>query len=611
MRAFAFRSMRYLPETLAAFSRLGTRTVCFAAANTLSSLGVPYSSYPPIWVGPEQYDWEPLDRQVHDILTHVPDAELMVMVDLNTPDWWVRLHGHHGAHCDTFYELGRTIASDTWRRETLAYQRAFLEYMESHYRDRVVAYMLQCGCTTEWQDHSMGQESPSRLAAWRRWRKERGHEDPVDIPPRSVREHLSHPPFRDPLADALAVDYWRFGHSLVADTILFFAAAAQEVLEHRVPLGLFYGYILEHGPGRLLYEGHLGYERVFSSPDIDFAMAPGTYQDRRIGEPSGVMLCVDSLRLRGKTYVHEIDHRTHTARSITLLGRAIPGHADGFADAAESIAGLQREFCLALCKGAGLWWFDMFGGWYDDPALLSPIGQMRALWDRWAGHEGASVDQVALVVDPGSMFYVGGDASLVRGCLGQQRNALGRLGAPYAIYSTGDLEAVQWDAYRLVVVPNLFYADDAMVARVRHTIAGGGRTVVWCYASGILGASGHDPAGIERLTGVPWGTDELCIREMGDWTSAYVPDNHVGWRTLRQLAQKAGVHLYGDGGEAIYATERLLASHSAQGGERTFRLPRKVALVRELFTNRVVARETDHFTDRLPGPGTVLYALEP
>jgi len=610
VRCFAFRSFRYLPDMLDAFGEFGTRTICFGASNTLSSLGVPYCSYPSIWIGPEQYDWDPLDQQVTDILAHVPDADLMVMVDLNTPDWWVRLHGQHGRHRDTFYDLGATIASTEWRDETLAYQQALLEHMEERYAEHVGAYMLQCGCTTEWQDHSMGQESPSRLAAWRKWRLERGHPDPVDIPVRSTRERLGHPPFRDPVEDELAIDYWRFGHALVADTILLFAQAAQQVLQHRVPVGVFYGYVLEHGPGRLLYEGHLAYERVFSSPDIDFAMAPGTYQERRIGGASGVMTCVDSLKLHGKSYIHEIDHRTHTARSVTLLGRAIPGHADGFADTAESIAGLRREFCLALCRGLGMWWFDMFGSWYDDPDVLAAIGEMRKIWDEWRGHEGEPVDEVALLVDPESMLYVGGDEPLVAESLAQQRHALGLLGAPYAIYSTADLEAIDWDPFHLVVVPNLFYADGDTTKRLREALGGGGRTVVWPRSAGILGSRGWDPAGVERLTGVPWNTSSLTTRDMGGWTSVYVPDDHVDWSTLRALAQEAGVHLYGDGGEAIYATERLLASHSGSGGKRTFHLPRHVASVRELFTGRAVAHDTERFVDDLPAPATVLYAIE-
>jgi hypothetical protein len=610
VRRFAFRSFRYLPDMLDAFRGFGTRLICFGASNTLSSLGVPYCSYPPIWTGPEQYDWEPLDQQVSDILTRVPDAELMVMVDLNTPDWWVRLHGQHGRHRDTFYDLGATIASEKWRDDTLAYQHALLEQMELHYANHVVAYMLQCGCTTEWQDHSMGQESPSRLAAWRRWRVGRGHPDPLDIPMRSVREHLEHPPFRDPVEDGLAIDYWRFGHALVADTILLFARAAQEVLQHRVPVGVFYGYVLEHGPGRLLYEGHLAYERVFRSPDIDFIMAPGTYQERRIGDASGVMTCVDSLKLHGKSYIHEIDHRTHTARSVTLLGRAIPGHADGFADTAESIAGLRREFCLALCKGLGMWWFDMFGSWYDDPDVLAAIGKMREIWDQWCGHEGASVDEVALLVDPDSMLYVGGDDPLVAESLARQRHALGLLGAPYAIYSMGDLEAIDWEPFRLVVVPNLFYADDDITKRLRETLGRGGRTVVWTRAAGMLGPEGCDPAGVERLTGVPWGTSRLTIRDMGAFKSVYVPHDHVDRPTLRALTLDAGVHLYADGGEAIYSTERLLASHSGTGGEHPFYLRRKAASVRELFSDRIVARDTDRFVDDLPAIATVLYALE-
>jgi len=71
----------------------------------------------------------------------------------------------------------------------------------------------------------------------------------------------------------------------------------------------------------------------------------------------------------------------------------------------------------------------------------------------------------------------------------------------------------------------------------------------------------------------------------------------------------AGVHLYGNGGEPVYANARFLASHSQEGGVRAFRLPRKCLAVRELFSNQIVAHNCDHFEDTLSAPGTVLYQL--
>jgi|GEM_PF-4372318 len=53
---------------------LGIHTVTCFPANTLSSVGVPYSPYPPIWLGPNMYDFALLDRQFQEILAANPRA---------------------------------------------------------------------------------------------------------------------------------------------------------------------------------------------------------------------------------------------------------------------------------------------------------------------------------------------------------------------------------------------------------------------------------------------------------------------------------------------------------------------------------------------------------
>jgi hypothetical protein len=98
----------------------------------------------------------------------------------------------------------------------------------------------------------------------------------VDIPSASVREHVSHDGLlRDPQVDAIALRYWRFCSEQIADTILAFGRSAQERIQKRVPLGAFYGYILEHAQGRLVSEGHLSGHRLLLSQEIDFLVAPG------------------------------------------------------------------------------------------------------------------------------------------------------------------------------------------------------------------------------------------------------------------------------------------------------------------------------------------------
>ena len=83
----------------ATFAGLGVPLRAFGVCNTESKLGVPYTSYPPVWLGRGRYDWKPLDDQVDDFLKASPAARFICMVDLNTPRWLAReLLQRAGAH---------------------------------------------------------------------------------------------------------------------------------------------------------------------------------------------------------------------------------------------------------------------------------------------------------------------------------------------------------------------------------------------------------------------------------------------------------------------------------------------------------------------------------
>ncbi len=76
---------------------------------------------------------------------------------------------------------------------------------------------------------------------------------------------------------------------------------------------------------------------------------------------------------------------------------------------------------------------------------------------------------------------------------------------------------------------------------------------------------------------------------------------------LRGLAQFAGVHLYNEAGDVLYATSQLLSVHTVAGGHRTFYLPKEAEVVYDLFEKRTVVEHTDQFEVNLPPRSTTLY----
>jgi len=271
---FAYRSFWPEPEAHRRFNKIGIDTVCFFAANTTNSLGEPYCKYPPIWVAdgsysPDgKYDFGPADDQISDLMEDSPNAKFICMVDLNTPTW---LQWRFG--CNTMTQLGRLCSDTEWRKVTAQYMRNFLSHMEELYADKIVAYVLSGGSTSEWYDHSDLAESKSRSIAWNK-ELESLDRPPSDIPGLSAREHIHFDNLlRDPEIDGDALQYIKFCANQVVDTIKFFLKEARTVIRPKAELGVFYGYPLVLGGERIIL-GNNDCEKLLKCPELDFIISP-------------------------------------------------------------------------------------------------------------------------------------------------------------------------------------------------------------------------------------------------------------------------------------------------------------------------------------------------
>lgn len=91
------------------------------------------------------------------------------------------------------------------------------------------------------------------------------------------------------------------------------------------------------------------------------------------------------------------------------------------------------------------------------------------------------------------------------------------------------------------------------------------------------------------------------------WSSVYIASPDVPAPVLRGIARFAGVHLYSEDGDVLYATPELLSVHSVSGGPRTFKLPKQVEVVYDLFNEKTLAKDVDSFQVDLPPASTALY----
>ena len=91
------------------------------------------------------------------------------------------------------------------------------------------------------------------------------------------------------------------------------------------------------------------------------------------------------------------------------------------------------------------------------------------------------------------------------------------------------------------------------------------------------------------------------------WNSIYVATPNLPPQLLPGIARFAGVHLYSEDGDVLYATRELLSVHTVGGGKRTFRLPQPVEVVYDLFADQAIARDVQAFDVELVPASTRLF----
>ncbi|MEN6496275.1 MAG: hypothetical protein ABFD16_18485 [Thermoguttaceae bacterium] len=611
--AFAYRSFWPEFEAMRQFKDAGVSTVCIFAANTDNSLGKPYSKYPPVWRWFGKYDFDSLDKQYDDVLAVNPNAQFICMIDLNTPIWLQRQLALRGqsAECESFTMLSCACANPAWRKATGEYLEAVVKHMEARYGDRVKAYLLACGQTDEWMDYSRGIAGRTKIQAWKTWLKSHGKAE-VPVP---TLERLDRASFdnliRDPAAEQDLVDYAQVTGDTIADTVLEFAAKTRAIIPKQRQIGMFFGYILELTGSRMVWAGHLEYERLYRSPDIDFFISPGTYGDRPMGGGSGFMVPNGTRVLNRKGFLHEIDHRTPTYNvkldDFVSIGWMVP-----WKNQAETDAGLKREFSLAMINQTSLWCFDMWGGVFKTPETLKVVEASKKLWDRFGAMPLKTRAEVALVVDPQSTRYLNDLHPVIPQIYQGTRNKLNRLGAPFEVFSFNDLPRVDLGQYRLIVFPGLFVVTPEKREVLKKYVFNNNRTVLFAYAPGICDGQSLNPDRVKELTGTAFKTPGASTVQRDGWKAVYVTSYEaITPQVLRQAAVAAGVTIVCQDPVPVYANERLLAIHMAQGGEKTLTLPADCRQVRELYTGQVIPVTQRRFSYTFKTPDTALFELVP
>ncbi|MBR5295490.1 MAG: hypothetical protein IKU24_02735, partial [Clostridia bacterium] len=585
----SFKSFRPSARNISDFSKAGVKLFSIFPGGITSALGVPYSLFGDSWVGDHKYDFDPVDRQIELFLENAPDCYFALMIQLDTRDWYLE---ENPDIPHSFRYLSQALCSEKWKKDAADYLKAIISHVEEKYGDRFYGYFMLCGFTTEWFSHFDKEAShPEKERAYQEYLKN----PKAKIPSQEILEGVEGEAFLSPEHKEEIKTFRKFHAETISDSILYFAKEAQSVIKHKKLLGVYFGYLLELDGERLWNDGHITYEKVFTSPDIDMISSPSSYCYRSEESTSAFMVTFDTLDQNDKLYYLEFDHITHL--SPEKVGDIlIPGGKNKCKNETETLNLMQRDFMLCASKGAALWWFDMFEGWFYSESMMNSIEEMIRLQSFLSKNENKSVAEI-LVVASGKDFYgVNKKSGLNTLCLGKMRNGLMRMGAPYDLYSPCSLNSVDLDSYKLIIFLTPFSLtkkekDFIAKAKKKH------KTILWIYApdfeqngeEGIFKTADMRVKALSEneenyifentafsLNDLPnprfyidddalplalyEGSKKIAIgmKKTPDYTSVYSAVANLDGSILRHVAKEAGVHIYCEDSETPQYTNSFI-----------------------------------------------------
>ena len=466
-----------------------------------------------MWTGYGEYDFSALDEVVYETLQGAPSAKLMLMLDADPPTWWFRKNPNAYAVDSKGNNVGISYASEKWREDVGVFYQALIEHVLAQpYAGHMFAVKIAAGATFEWQYYGVSLSECAdfgvdALNAFRKWLKEKyvtdealasawGKKgitcDTATVPTYEERKSLTYETLLDGRAQRNVIDFHSFMCDMTTDSVLYFAKVVKEAINNKWIVGTYTGY-LTHG---LTYEANglanASISRIIASPYIDFLCSPICYDERLIGMSASYMMMVDSLITAGKLPIIECDSRTVYFDSKTT-NPALLGEWGKTYTLKDSVEALKRDFSNMMIKGAGLWWYDMYGGWFDDPEIYSMIKAAKAEWDRAVNQPVKSNSKIAYIIGDDIAttlaYSFDGTYHFLYEALYEQKESLGHIGTSYDMLYLSDIEdgfVREYDVY-LILATNV---TEKQKAAINKYLKKDGKTIIWIGAPGIYGEDG-------------------------------------------------------------------------------------------------------------------------
>ena len=635
------------------FEAIGNRIVFFGAYATdqgLNTLAGSRQFSPHFYIAEDTFDFAEIDRILELIAPGGVGPYIIPRVYFSAPSWWERNNPDECAKLQTGESARECYASEKWRQDMWKAVKVLIDHINnSVWAELVIGYHVAAGSTEEWGPHGhritgdysdysepccrkfsqwLYQKYGSIEALNAAWDKKYSSFEDICIPTPAQQRFSMNGCLRVTPREQNVIDHGRFCSHLVADTIAWFCQKIKEYTGGSVLTGSFYAYILYVTDST---GGNFGLSQLLECPDIDYICTTGFHCP------------VESVQLAGKLFITEADIRTNlTKEPGATMPQIMPnnsyykGGAWGGPDFQNSVANMRKRSMEVLTRHTGIWWFDMWGGWYEDPAFMDIIVEHARLQ---AGQTaGPILPQIALVAEEDGINQFEFHAPNLKTSLYEIVNQLRKCGAPHAVYTAKDLCKPEFpvEQFKLYIIAGGCHISDDVAKAIKEKLKGGGRTILWTHFSGwddeeltgfrlaydkdsLAIQAGFDkgifptykcafkfrkdaeapvwpgkPVGCPRFADTEGayvvakttetGEPALLWKQYEDYASVYSIVPGLPYQVLRELAALSGVHIFSQTGDQLFAGGRFVGIYSEFAGEKRIQFPFPVKAVYDAIT---------------------------
>ena len=550
--------------------------------------------YPGFWVGKDQYDFSPVENNFKKVIADYKPGEIWIIprVMVEPPSFWEEENPTELCRDFSGKSVHQSYSSEIWFQDTRKAMAALQEFFEKSNIDQYIAgWQIACGWTEEFMrptiySMQLTDYSETSAKAWRSYLEEKYKDigtlnrkwktayqvfDGIPVPSPAERVYFPEGEVNVPISVA---EYNRFRSVETAKALITLARYAKEITGENRVVGAFYGYA-----GTRF--GHDAIDLVLDSPYVDFLASPFAYDTQRAPGTDWILQGVlGSTRLHRKLWFTECDVRTHLSKPISIamphanpIGNTMYDGPIWYGPESEdmSIHQMKKAFAKTMSMSGGVWWFDMWGGWFKTEKYMETVKKSLELYTSQVNEK--TVAEVAVVYDTYARGYCRKNASL-EGFL----QAVSQSGAVYEQFSLTDMDHLDPDQYKAIILLNV-HSDVSELTKWKNQ----NRSILY-VSSAFTETEGRK---IYPCTGGKVHID----KEYQEYFFSDMPSPQA----LREAFLTAGAHIYNFTNDMIYAYGKMVAIHAATDGEKRIFLPEK-SKIRDAYTGEKMI-PCDYFFD--------------